>query len=305
MNIVDHELDAEVRAAAFAYVNGLRDRYGDRIPLADLRAGVTVRGERVAIGDFYRGIHKPRVLGRGGAALSIQTSADSPYDDVHDPQSGRLIYKFRGEDPEHPDNVALRRAREWQRPLIYFEAVDPGVYDAVMPVYVVSEDRAGLQFTLQVDVMWSADEVSTPGVDMRREYVTRAVMQRLHQHHFRRIVLRAYRNLCSICRLRYLELLDAAHILPDKHPQGEPSIDNGLALCRIHHAAFDAQIVGIDPDARVHVRSDVLRQADGPMLRHGLQEVHGARLVLPRAAAERPNRDYLAARFREFMSKSA
>jgi hypothetical protein len=38
-----------------------------------------------------------------------------------------------------------------------------------------------------------------------------------------------------------VELLDAAHILPDGHPKGEPVVPNGLALCKLHHAAFDRQ----------------------------------------------------------------
>ena len=134
----------------------------------------------------------------------------------------------------------------------------------------------------------------------RREYATRAVLQRLHQQQFRRMVLTAYRDQCCICRLRHVELLDAAHILPDRHPKGEPIVTNGLGLCKIHHSAYDAHIIGIDPDARVHVREDVLHEEDGPMLRHGLQEVAGSRLVLPRRDDLRPNRDFLAERFDRF-----
>jgi len=36
-----------------------------------------------------------------------------------------------------------------------------------------------------------------------------------------------------------LELLDAAHITPDTHPEGEPIVSNGLSLCKLHQAAFD------------------------------------------------------------------
>ena len=110
----------------------------------------------------------------------------------------------------------------------------------------------------------------------------------------------AYREQCCVCRLRHIELLDAAHILPDRHPLGEPAITNGLGLCKIHHSAYDANIIGIDPDARVHVREDVLREVDGPMLKHGLQEVAGVRLVLPAKPELRPNRDFLAERFGRF-----
>lgn len=295
-------LDDAVRAAAIAKVRQLRDLHGGRIPRSALMEGVEVQGQRIAIWNYQKGIFKPAILGRDGAALSIQTSVDSPYDDLHDTESGQIIYKYRGQDSSHSDNVALRNAMIDQRPLIYLVAVDPGFYDAVIPVYVMSDDPAKLQFTLVADQMAAlspplADPVKTAA---RREYATRAVLQRLHQQQFRRMVLSAYRDQCSICRLRHVELLDAAHILPDRHPLGEPLVTNGLGLCKIHHSAYDAQIIGIDPEARVHVRADVLNEKDGPMLKHGLQEVAGKRLILPRSKDLHPNREFLAERFQRF-----
>ena len=293
-------LDDEVRAATFAFIQRLRERWGGRIPRQELMAGVTIGGERVPIRNYQKGIFKPALLGREGAALSVQTSAESPYADVHDSDTGRFVYKYRGTNPDHPDNVALRRAYWAQRPLLYLVAVDPGVYDAVLPVYVTADDPAALAFTL------AADQVLTPVAGdpavtaVRREYATRAVMQRLHQQQFRRLVLGAYRDQCAICRLRHVELLDAAHILPDRDPRGEPVVSNGLGLCKIHHSAYDAHIIGIDPEARVHVRVDVLEEVDGPMLRYGLQAVHDTRLVLPRREEHRPNREFLAERFDRF-----
>lgn len=260
-------------------------------------------GERIPLFNYQKGIFKPAAFGRDGAALSIQTSADSPYADVHDADAGRIAYKYRGTDPSHPDNVALRRAMLERLPLIYLVAVDPGVYDAVLPVYVVGDDPATLQFTLAADqpAMMIGDTLGDPvRTALRREYTTRTVLQRLHQQQFRRRVLMAYREQCCICRLKHLELLDAAHILPDLHPQGEPSVTNGLGLCKIHHSAYDAHIIGIDPDARVHVREDILQEKDGPMLKHGLQEMAGSSLVLPRSVDLRPNRDFLAERFELF-----
>jgi putative restriction endonuclease len=296
--------DDELRAAVFAHIHYLRDRYAGRIPREELSAGVTISGERIPIWNYQKGIFKPAALGRDGSALSIQTSAESPYEDAHDPDAGHFIYKYRGTDPAHPDNVALRNAMYAQRPLLYLIAVDPGVYDAVFPVYVADDDPARLQFTLVADedrVIPAHSLVGDPVMTAaRRGYVTRAVMQRLHQQHFRRIVLRAYREQCAICRLRHSELLDAAHILEDRDPRGEPLITNGLGLCKIHHSAYDANIVGIDPDAGVHVRQDILDEIDGPMLRYGLQAVHGSRLILPRHVEHRPNRDFLAERFDRF-----
>lgn len=294
-------LDDEIRAAAMEQVRHLRELYGGRIPRSALMDGVPVAGRRIPIWNYQKGIFKPAALGRNGAALSVQTSAESPYDDVHDMESGRIVYKYRGTDPGHPDNAALRQAMLQQRPLIYLVAVDPGFYDAVLPVYVATEDPAEHQFTLVADQLSALPMPSDPLMTkVRREYATRAVLQRLHQQQFRRMVLLAYREQCCICRLRHVELLDAAHILPDRHPKGEPIVTNGLGLCKIHHSAYDANIIGIDPDTRVHVRDDVLKERDGPMLQHGLQEVAGYRLILPSNADLRPNRDFLAERFARF-----
>jgi len=110
-------------------------------------------------------------------------------------------------------------------------------------------------------------------------------------------VLRAYQQCCAICRLRYDQLLEAAHILPDGHPLGEPVIPNGLALCKLHHAAFDSYIIGVTPDLEVKVRGDVLAEIDGPMLQHGLQGFQNRRIHVPRADNLKPHRDYLAERY--------
>ena len=112
--------------------------------------------------------------------------------------------------------------------------------------------------------------VDAPEAEIRRRYVTRLVRQRLHQQAFRKRVLDAYREHCAICRLRHQELLEAAHIVADRDPEGEPKVSNGLALCKLHHAAFDCDIIGVRPDYVVEIREDVLEEIDGPMLQHGL-----------------------------------
>ena len=116
---------------------------------------------------------------------------------------------------------------------------------------------------------------------------------------FRARVIRAYQLQCAICRIRHVNLLDAAHILGDAQG-GQPIVSNGLALCKIHHAAYDAGIVGVRPDYVVQVRPDVLLEVDGPMLQHGLQAVHGWRLEVPTRPIERPNRELLAHRYATF-----
>src|SRR5690606_34446188 len=135
-------LDAEVRAAAIERVRRLRDVYGGRIPRSALMEGVTIRGQRVPIWNYQKGIFKPAAFGPNGPALSIFTSLGSPYQDIRDFENGTIVYRYQGVDPWHRDSIALRRAMELELPLIYLVGVDPGFYDAIVPVYVSSDSPA-------------------------------------------------------------------------------------------------------------------------------------------------------------------
>lgn len=169
--------------------------------------------------------------------LSIATTPKGPYQDSFGPD-GLLAYKYRGTDPSHPDNVGLRRTMAQQLPLVYLHGIVPGKYLALWPVYVVGDDSTTLTFRIAVDdaayigqapVSDTADDTTIA----RRSYVTATTRVRLHQRSFRERVIAAYRSQCSLCRLRHDELLDAAHIIPDSDPEGEPHISNGIALCKL------------------------------------------------------------------------
>lgn len=134
-----------------------------------------------------------------------------------------------------------------------------------------------------------------------RSYITISTQKRLHQQSFRLRVLKAYRECCAVCKLKHDELLEAAHILPDTHPKGEPWVSNGLSLCKLHHAAFDAQILGIRPDLVVEIRKDILEEPDGPLLIYGLKEWHNRKLmVVPHSPRLKPRSDFLEERFELF-----
>lgn len=155
------------------------------------------------------------------------------------------------------------------------------------------DDRSQLRFHLPVQ-----DDASL--VELRRGYRTAEVKVRLHQQVFRDRVLRAYKHACALCNLRHTTLLDAAHIIPDSEERGEPLVSNGLSLCKIHHAAFDANILGITPDLVAEIRDDVLEEIDGPTLRYGLQAMHNTRIRTPRLAEQKPNRLLLEERYERF-----
>ena len=189
-------------------------------------------------------------------------------------------------------------------PLVYFIGLVPGRYFAMFPVFVVADDPAHLTFSVAADdlsSLVSADDEVREDSTPRRAYITRIVQQRLHQRAFRERVLTAYRGSCAICRLRHEELLDAAHIVPDHDPRGFPTVSNGLALCKLHHAAFERHFLGIRPDLIVEVRSDLLEEDDGPMLDHGLKGCHRRPLVVvPRSNSQRPNTASLEERYEIF-----
>lgn len=104
--------------------------------------------------------------------------------------------------------------------------------------------------------------------------------------------------------MRHHELLDAAHITPDREPEGEPVVSNGLALCKLHHAAFDGFFFAVRPDHVIEVRPSVLAETDGPMLVVGLQQIHGQRIHLPTRRIDLPDPDRLARRYEEFRQAS-
>jgi putative restriction endonuclease len=114
-------------------------------------------------------------------------------------------------------------------------------------------------------------------------------------------VLTAYGGRCAISWLPEPRLLEAAHIVVDADEQlGHPVVTNGLLLSKIHHAAFDAQLIGIDPDFRIHVSDRLFDLHDGPFLEQGLKAMAGRLIHLPRRGEDYPDKERLAIRFEQF-----
>lgn len=296
-----------IRIKAFDWLSKQVEVHGDVLPRQILAEGFEFESNRVPLLG-PQGIFKPRVFQK--IPISITTTISGPYDDSFD-QDGLLQYKYRGTDPNHRDNIGLKLAAQHRIPLIYFHAVVAGKYLAVWPIYIVKTDDISLTFTVAVDdatfmnratqedfdILRSADSAEE---DSRRKYITASVRQRLHQRSFRERVLRAYRGQCAFCRLKHEELLDAAHIIPDSDPGGDPLVKNGMALCKIHHAAFDKYFLGVRPDYLIEVRRDILLEHNGPMLQHGLKGLHEKRIILPTKKIQRPDPELLDQRYMIF-----
>ena len=241
---------------------------------------------------------------RGPAALSIQTSVNGPYADRETPDGVR--YDYRGADPDHRDNLALRAAFELGVPIIHFVATRVGRYLPLFPRYVAADDPDALcVLVTEGRMLGPLDEPEPTLVEdpLERRYLVRQTKARVHQARFRGRVLPAYRDQCAICRLKEIQLLDAAHIIGDLEELGEPTVNNGVSLCSIHHRAFDHHLVGIDADYTVRISPRLLEEDDGPMLEL-LKAFHAQPLLVPRPPALRPDRERLAARFERFLERT-
>ncbi|WP_125679057.1 hypothetical protein [Amycolatopsis sp. WAC 04182] len=133
--------ERSVRKAVFKWLEDLAAQNGGPIPFAQL-TNFTFEDTRIAVLNPQSGIHKPAKL---GSALSIKTvyrrpTEERPYEDELD-GSGRILrYKYRGEDPLHSDNVALRNAMERKLPLFWLKGVDPNAnYEAHFPLWLTAE----------------------------------------------------------------------------------------------------------------------------------------------------------------------
>ena len=295
---MDH--DTAVRLAVFNFLDKLRLSYGLILPWKELQQGFRFDGNVVSL-IGAKGIWKPKIL---DLPISISTSPERPYSDSFN-SDGFLDYRYRKDSAGKGDNNRLRTVMLKSLPLVYFHALSKGKYDASWPVYLIGDSPANNTFTVAVDERSEINRISHPDLvsepdNIRRRYITKLTRIRLHQSAFRVQVLEAYREQCTICRLKHVSLLEAAHIIPDSEDEGEPVVSNGLSLCKIHHAAFDQNILGISPDYKAVVRVDVLKEIDGPMLKHGIQEMDGKSLILPKTERMRPDKELISRRYEEF-----
>ncbi|MFE5307985.1 HNH endonuclease [Isoptericola sp. NPDC056605] len=292
---MESAVEAELRRQIMAWVGERAEANGGFLRRDEL-LDFHLDGEKLPVIDYSRGIRNPASF---GSTLSI-VSTPGRYHDSEMSEDGLLRYAYRKGDPWSGDNRKLRQAISTGMPLILFRKEIPNVYTPVFPVYVVDDEPENRQFLIALDEAFRFIHDPAHLTAPQREYAVRLAKQRLHQPAFRTRVLVAYETRCAICELKHGALLDAAHIVPDGHELGAPTVTNGLALCKIHHAAYDQNMLGVTPDYEVRISFGLLEEVDGPMLKHGLQEMHGRRLTLPRRRGDRPDRDHLAWRYERF-----
>ena len=155
-------------------------------------------------------------------------------------------------------------------PIIYFLGIAPGRYHAMVPTFVAGWDATSLKARIAFGVPEQEALAPPENALERRSGLPEPL------------------------------LLDAAHIVSDKDERlGQPVVPNGIPLSKIHHAAFDAHLIGIDPDYRLHISERLFVRKDGPML-EALKRLNGGAIHPPTRDRDRPDKDRLAQRFERF-----
>ena len=233
-------------------------------------------------------------------SLTIISDPDGEYDDG---EIGNSLYRYSYQKGSTDGiNSKLRNAIDSKMPIIMFRKIGKSRFVPVFPVYVVMDDQPNRQFILALDESLRFLPNPADLTEDQRRYAERVVRQRLHQPEFRAKVLIAYETQCTVCVLKKGPLLDAAHIIGDSESEGFPVVSNGLSLCKIHHAAYDSNFLGISPDYVVHINEDLLAERDGPVLKHGIQEMNGRTIAIPQKVVDRPDPSWLDVRFEQFKS---
>lgn len=130
--------------------------------------------------------------------------------------------------------------------------------------------------------------------DAPRREVMVQLRRRLREHDFRRRVIGAYAATCAVCGLQ-LNLVEAAHILPVAVDGSTDETSNGIALCALHHRAFDMNLISINEGYQVEVSRSVCQQFKALKLDGGLAAFRRGLRPMIRLPADR--RDFPAVQY--------
>lgn len=314
---LDQQLDQDqrIRQAAFEHVCKLIAKSKDGLLTREqlIKGFDFIKGKRFSLIHPQWGGYKPDKPIRMSHLLSIKSTLmgkkkyDNPVPPL--PELGKTEpelwpYPFRGEnpDPNAAQNRYLLDAWEHRIPLLYFlEAERQRFVPAAAEIvkYEPEKSRVWVSYTA---LDCSVKKFEVVGDALERKYAEVTRKRRLHQRKFHKNVYAVYQGRCAISGLSEKLLLEAAHIIPD-HRGGQPEVSNGLLLSAIHHKAFDANLIGITPSYRVEVSKRLLKQDSRQSgLLALLKKVNGKRIRLPDKKKNRPDRDFLGQRYKEFQA---
>jgi putative restriction endonuclease len=282
-----------LREAAIRHCRLLSLRWGEAVPYEELKRGFPFREVRVhLVGP--QGVFKPKELTDG--PLTLLSTLASTYQDEH-LDGDQVLYDYAPPQREY-ENAGLKAIAQKGRHVILLKQVKAKPspeYMVFAPVALIAFDDVTRKVHLSLAT--AAQEVAgipspSPSV-FSKAYADTNGKARLHQAHFRKGVLAAYAGRCCICELRERPLLDAAHIIPDRLPEGVAAVRNGLAMCPTHHRAYDQDIVVVNDTYRVEIRRDRLDHAGAEATARMLLDFDGKPIWLPKDEGLRPEPEFL------------
>ena len=140
----------------------------------------------------------------------------------------------------------------------------------------------------------SDSEIATITNTKRQEIIAQ-ITRRYRAHDFRRRVLGAYGHRCAFCGVQ-LNLVDAAHIVPVADDSSTDETSNGIALCKLHHAAFDRNLVSINESFKIEMSEIQSQRLHVEQRNEGLREFREnlkSAIILPSDQRDYPARKYL------------
>ncbi|MDK7584539.1 HNH endonuclease [Alcaligenes faecalis subsp. phenolicus] len=128
-----------------------------------------------------------------------------------------------------------------------------------------------------------------------RRLIIRKIVTRYRAHSFRQNVLTAYRHQCAFCGLQ-LRLIDAAHILPVSADESTDEITNGVALCKLHHFAYDSNLISFNEHYKIEISKARIRTLRKDGMHNGFKQFSDAlsrSLHVPLQNSLRPRSEYI------------
>lgn len=93
-------------------------------------------------------------------------------------------------------------------------------------------------------------------LDVKIKIIKTLAKKRQGQNKFREIVLLNYAKKCAVCKIDFVDILEASHIIPVfKRVSG--NIENGICLCSLHHIMFDKGYFSIDDNYKIILSENV------------------------------------------------
>src|SRR6266496_904566 len=183
--------------------------------------------------DVFAGFDVRKHLGRLGSSPSIQIREDAL----------RKAY-INGFEPRDKGNKEVAIAFRPDFFVDYLQSLEP-LHDfgqSTKDLSVLSEIAQNPEINV-ADIQIQ---------NVARKTTVVSVSKKLRDVSFRKRVLTAYSFHCAVCGIQ-LKLVEAAHIIPVNHDNGTDETRNGLALCALHHKAYDQGLITVVEDYSVQI----------------------------------------------------